>query len=137
MKNWFISLNGAITLSAMALLSFIGYVFLMSRYFLEKWIPGDSAAMAETIGVLFIVGCWLRALFVSARGRRGGLIALFAFGTFTTLIALYDLPHPGPWPSLTMIVFTFIFSVISLTMVAFQIRQKKARHAYSKGVNHG
>ena len=40
MKTWFTSLNGAITLSALALLSFIGYAFMEARYFLEKWIPG-------------------------------------------------------------------------------------------------
>jgi hypothetical protein len=49
MKTWFTSLNGAITLSALALLSFIGYAFMETRYFLEKWIPGDGAAMVETI----------------------------------------------------------------------------------------
>ncbi len=44
MKTWFTSLNGAITLSALALLSFIGYAFMEARYFLEKWIPGDGAS---------------------------------------------------------------------------------------------
>ncbi len=126
MKTWFTSLNGAVTFSALALLSFIGYVFLMSRYFLEKWIPGDGAAAVETIGVLLIVGGWLRALFVAASGRRGGLVALFAFSAVTTLIALYDLPHPGPWPSMMMVVATFVFSVIAIAALAFQIRQKKA-----------
>ena len=126
MKTWFISLSGAVTLSALALLSFIGYLFLMSRYFLEKWIPGDGAAAIETIGVLLVIGGLLRALFVAASGRRGGLIALFAFSSFTTLIALYDLPHPGPWPGLIMVVATFVFSVITLAAVAFQFRQNNA-----------
>src|SRR3990172_7482662 len=114
MKTRFTSLNGALTLSALSLLSFIGYVFLMSRYFLEKWIPGDGAAMVETIGVLLVVGGWLRALFVTASGRRGGLTALFAFSALTTLIGLYDLPHQGPWPSLIMVAATFAFSVIAI-----------------------
>ena len=35
--------------SALALLSFIGYAFMEARYFLEKWIPGDGAAIVETI----------------------------------------------------------------------------------------
>jgi hypothetical protein len=37
-------------------------------YFLEKWIPGDGAAMVETLIVLLIVGGWIRALFVAASG---------------------------------------------------------------------
>ena len=126
MKSWFTSLSGTITLSAMTLISFVGYVFLMSRYFLENWIPGDSAAMMETIGVLLIVGGWLRTLFVAAGGSRSGLITLFSFSLFTTLIALYDLPQPGPWPSLIIIVAMLTLSIISLTLVAFQFRQRSA-----------
>src|SRR5687767_10496543 len=91
MKTWFTTLHGAITLSALALLSFIGYAFIVARYFLEKWIPGDGAAMVETIVLLLIIGGWLRALFVAAGGRRGGLTALFAFSVLITLIALYDM----------------------------------------------
>ena len=125
MKTWFTSLNGAITLSALSLLSFIGYVFLMSRYFLAKWIPGDGAAAAETIGVILVVGGWMRALFAAANGRRGGLIALFVFSAVTTLIGLYDLPHPGPWPSMMMVVATFVFSVIAIGALVMQLRRAK------------
>ena len=56
MKNWITSLKGAIFLSALALLSFIGYVLMELRYFLGKWIPGDGAAMVETILILLIIG---------------------------------------------------------------------------------
>src|SRR3972149_3028607 len=91
MKTWFTSLNGVVTLSALSLLSFIGYVMMEMRYFLAKWIPGDTAAAVETIIVLLIVGGWQRALFVTANGRRGGPIALLAFSGFTLLIFLYDL----------------------------------------------
>ena len=63
MKTWFISLNGTLTISALSLLSFIGYTLMEMRYFLAKWIPGDGAVMVETIVILLIVGGWLRALF--------------------------------------------------------------------------
>jgi len=45
MKTWFTSRNGALTMSALAQLSFSGYALMEIRYFLEKWIPGDGAAM--------------------------------------------------------------------------------------------
>jgi hypothetical protein len=125
MKSWFTSLSGAVTFSALSLLSFIGYIFLMSRYFLEKWIPGDRAAAIETIGVLIIVGLWLRALFVAASDRRSGLVTLFAFSAFTTLVALYDLPHPGPWPSMIIVVSTLVFSVLAIAALVLQLSQKK------------
>jgi hypothetical protein len=126
-KTWFTSLNGALTMSALALLSFIGYALMEMRYFLEKWIPGDGAAMVETIIVLLIVGGWLRALFVAAGGRRSGLIALVAFSVFTALIAPYDVRYfPLPWPEQTMVIGTFVLSVMALAALALQLRQKRA-----------
>jgi len=126
MKNWFTSLKGAILLSALALLSFIGYVLMEMRYFLGKWIPGDGAAMVETILILLIIGGWIRALFVAAGGRRGGLVALLAFCVFTALIGVYDVRYfPIPWPEETMVIASFVFSVIASAALALQPRQKK------------
>ena len=129
MKTWFTSLNGAITLSALALLSFIGYAFMEARYFLEKWIPGDGAAMVETIVLLLILGGWLRALFVAAGGRRGGLTALFAFSVVITLIALYDMrfvlyAHIA-WPEQVMVVVMLIVGVIVTAAMGVHLRSGK------------
>jgi hypothetical protein len=129
MKTWFTSLNGAITLSALALLSFIGYAFIEARYYLEKWIPGDGAAMVETIVLLLIIGGWLRALFVAAGGRRGGLTALFAFSLLVTLIALYDMQfvlyaHIS-WPEQVMVVVMLIVGVIVTAAMGVHLRSGK------------
>ena len=126
MKTSFTSLSGTITLSALALLSFIGYALMEMRYFLEKWIPGDNAAALETLIVLLIVGGWIRALFVAEAGQRGGLISLVAFGVFTALIAPFDVRYfPLPWPEQTMVITTFILSVIAIAALVYQLRQKK------------
>jgi hypothetical protein len=128
-KTWFTSLNGAITLSALGLLSFIGYAFVEARYFLEKWIPGDGAAMVETIVLLLIIGGWLRALFVAAGGRRGGLTALFAFSVVITLIALYDMQfvlyaHIA-WPEQVMVVVMLIVGAIVTAAMGVHLRSGK------------
>ena len=126
MKTWFTSLSGTITLSALALLSFIGYALMEMRYFLEKWIPGDNAAALETLIVLLIVGGWIRALFVAEAGQRGGLISLVAFGVFAALIAPYDFRYfPLPWPEQTMVIATFILSVIAIAALSVQLKQTK------------
>jgi len=129
MKTWFTSLHGAITLSALALLSFIGYTFMAARYFLEKWIPGDGAAMVETIVLLLIIGGWLRALFVAAGGRRGGLTALFAFSVLITLIALYDMQFvlyaQISWPEQLMVVVMLIVGVIVTAAMGVHLRNGK------------
>lgn len=132
MKNWFNSLNGTVTLSALSLLAFIGYALMEMRYYLEKWIPGDNAAAVEMFVVLLIVGSWMRALFVAADGRRGGLIALPAFSGFTLLIFLYDLQwvnflNPTYWPEALSLLLMLIAGVIALAALMSQLRQKKAR----------
>jgi len=73
-----------------------------------------------------IVAGWIRALFLAQAGRRGGLISLLAFGVFSALIAPYDVRYfPLPWPEQTMVIATFVFSVIAITALVFQLRQKK------------
>ena len=126
MKTWFTSLNGAVTLSTLSLLAFIGYALMEMRYYLEKWIPGDTAAAVEMFVVLLIVGGWIRALFVATNGKRGGLIALLAFNLVFALIAPYDFQFfPIPWPEQTMVIATFICSLIAIAALVSQLRQKK------------
>jgi hypothetical protein len=129
MKTWFTSLNGAVTLAALALLSFIGYVLMEFRYFLERWIPGNGAAALETIVVLLIVGGWLWALFAAQDGKRGGLAALSAFCVLAIVIAVYDLVlwfSSIAYPlEKIMILAMFVFSLIALVALAGQFRQKR------------
>ena len=128
MKSWFTSLNGAIVLSALALLSFIGDTLMEMRYFLAKWIPGDSAAMVEIVAILLIVGGWMWALSVARDGRRGGLTALLAFSAFTLLIFLYDLQYLLnpllPWPEGLMLIVMLIAGAIAVAALLTQLRQR-------------
>jgi len=127
MKTWFTSRNGALTLSALSLLAFIGYTLMEMRYFLEKWIPGDTAAMVETLVVLLIVGGWMRALFVAAAGRRGGWTALLVFSGFAALNALYDLQYisSNPWPEATMIFVMLALALLAIVTLWAQGKQRK------------
>jgi hypothetical protein len=131
MKTWFTSLNGAITISALALLSFVGYGLMEMRYFLGKWIPGDGVAMVEMIIMLLIVGGWLRALFVAANGRRGGLVAMLAFSVFNILIGLYDLHYvlntPMPWPEQLTVIGIAIVGVIATAVVGVFMRKAQIK----------
>ena len=130
MKTWLTSLNGALTLSVLALLSFIGYTLMEMRYYFAKWIPGDSAAAIETIVILLIVGGWLWALFAMTNGRRGGLIALLALSVFNVMIGLYDMPFvlntPMPWPEQLMVVVILIVGVIVSIALFVQLRRNRA-----------
>jgi hypothetical protein len=91
MINWFTSLRGTITLSSIAMLSFIGYVFLEANFFLGQWISGITAAATMTLVVIVIVGGWLWGLLAAVGGSRAGLIAALIFGAIPVPITLYDL----------------------------------------------
>jgi hypothetical protein len=78
MKNWFTSLNGAIALSVMALLSEIWRGFMDAMFVLPNDF-GDEGIMnlaAVIFTVLFAAWAWL--LVLASRSSRGGLIAAFA-----------------------------------------------------------
>lgn len=130
MKTRSTSLDSALTWASLSLLSFIGYTLMEMRYFLEKWIPGDNAAMIEVIVILLLIGGWLWALFAAAAGRRGGQKALLAFGGFAVLIALYDMQYVFspqaalPWPETTM-----IFAMLGLAIAAIVALSLSSRKA--------
>ncbi|HSF83073.1 MAG TPA: hypothetical protein VLA49_17685 [Anaerolineales bacterium] len=74
MKNWFTSLNGAITLSVVALLTFLGRGFLDWRY---EYPLQDPTGSWDTLGALVymaLAGGWIWSLLAAARSRRRGLI---------------------------------------------------------------
>jgi len=130
MNKQFPSLSHAITASSLSLPAFIGYTLMEFRYFLEKWIPGTSAAMAELVIVLLIAGGWLRALLVAASGRRSGLTALVGFSAFGALIGLYDMQYvlgtPMPWPEQVTVLSILLVSVIAAVVVARYTRRTKS-----------
>lgn len=77
MKGWFFSLNGALTLSVLTLLSQVWRGFL-DAMFVYPTDFGDEAMMqlAAIIYTLLFAG-WAWAILAARRGSRRGLIATF------------------------------------------------------------
>ncbi len=126
MRTWFVSLEGALTISALTMLAFVGYTLLEMRYFLEKWIPGDGAAAVETIAVVLVVGGWLAALFAARDGKRGGWKVLLALGGFAILVGIYDMQYalaPAmPWPERLGVFVLLIAGVCATVAVGTLVR---------------
>lgn len=74
MKNWFTSLNGAITLSVVALLTFLGRGFLDWRYEYPLQDPTGSWDTPGALVYMALAGGWIWSLLAAARSRRRGLI---------------------------------------------------------------
>jgi hypothetical protein len=81
----FTSLNGALTLTALAWLSELWRTLIdATQGFYSKATEG-SLLIAFTLGYTAILAGWVYALSVAARGSRGGLIAVFILNAFVWL----------------------------------------------------
>ncbi len=86
MKNWFISLNGAITLSVLALLSEMWRGFLDAMFVLP--IDFNDRSMMNLAAVIFtlLFAGWAWTLILAIRGSRGGKIAAFSLNLLVLLV---------------------------------------------------
>jgi len=75
--TWLSSLNGAIAVSIIALMSLVGRSFLDARFVLTEDMPNASKAMVGgwALFTMVLVGGWVWAIVAVAQGSRGGLIA--------------------------------------------------------------
>jgi hypothetical protein len=129
MRNWFLSLNGAITLSVIGFLTWLGRLFLDWKYEMRG---------SDTINVLWsvaLVGGWVWAMLAAIRGSRRGLIACLIFALlldigFALLMYFFWCP-----PSRGCNVFSNIYSwnwahlisgLLAAIALVFQLRQKQA-----------
>ena len=138
MRNWLMSLNGAITLSVIAFLTFLGRAFIDWRY---EYPYQDPAGNWDTPGVLIymaLAGGWLWGLLAATQGSRRGLIGCLtavllldvAFALATVL--LFCPPwtdcqgSPSVWPWIWA---NLISGAVAAVALAFQLR---APHALLK-----
>ena len=77
MKNWFASLNGAIALSAIALLTELWRGFLDAMFVFPNDFGDESSLHLAALTYTFLFAGWTWSLISAARGSRRGLIAAF------------------------------------------------------------
>jgi hypothetical protein len=76
MRNWIVSLNGAITLSVIALLTFLGRGFMDWRYEYPQQDPSGAFDIPGALIYMALAGIWIWGLLAVVRGSRRGLVAL-------------------------------------------------------------
>lgn len=77
MKKWFTSLNGAITLSVIALLTEVWRGFLDAMFVFPNDIGEENFMHLAALIYVFLFAGWTWSLISAARGSRRGLIAAF------------------------------------------------------------
>jgi len=121
--------NRVIALCVIALLAFQGYAVL-AFIFMEKW--GIGALAVALVVYLALLGGWLWALLVAARGSRRGLITVAVFSLFPVAAAASDLlvfcpsPCQDHWP-LSEISFwsTLLAGLLAVLAVSVYLRGEK------------
>jgi hypothetical protein len=133
MKTWFTSLNGAITLSVIALLTFLGRTLIDFRYValefeqMEHILP---VTLPYTLFALLLFGGWLWALLAAVQGSRGGLIATLVYNLFVALLGglasfLFLCPSPCStgWPLAEIVLWAnLIVGSIAAVAMTLQLR---------------
>ena len=105
MKSWFTSLNGAVTLSVMALLTELWRAFVDFQNEYSNFLDGTGAVLIGTLLYTVLFGGWAWALVRALRASRGGLIAAFIINLLFllvlpigSLVAFCPSPCSELWP---------------------------------------
>src|SRR5262245_13297285 len=132
MRNWFLSLNGAITLSVFGLLTWLGRLFLDWAYEIGNY--GEDVTLVALIFVAF-VGGWVWAMLAAIRGSRRALMVClvlvllldvgFALATYfiwcPPWLACRGFPNLWPWTWAHLIA-----GLLAALALLFQLRPNKA-----------
>lgn len=104
-KDWFTSFNGAITLSVISLLIFLGRAFIDFYYVYGEFGIGVGMVTLAILANAALFGGWIWSLLTAVQGRRRGVAALLGFDLFFllvvavgTLVAYCPSPCPTAWP---------------------------------------
>jgi hypothetical protein len=136
MKTWFISLKGALVLSAIALFTELwrAFVDLLVPVYPFWTEPFKGAGMVFLVTMLYAIlfAGWAWALLQALRGGRGALIAAFIINLFFllavpvgTLVAYCPSPCATLWPLMeTANWVNLIFGLLAAIALALQLRYK-------------
>jgi hypothetical protein len=133
MKSWFMSLTGAITLSAIALLIELFRAFLDFAYILPNEFATSTELMTLTALVYVVVfGVWGRGLFAAQGGGRAGIVAALVVGALFLVaidVGTIFFYCPGGCSLFLFNLATWaglVLGLLAVIALAFQLRQWKA-----------
>jgi len=86
MKEWFFSLNGALTLSALTLLSQVWRGFLDAMFVLPTDFGDEGTMQLAAIVFTALFASWSWAIWSAWRGSRRGLLAAFLINLLVLLM---------------------------------------------------
>ena len=129
MKNWFLSLSGAITLTIISLLIFLGRAFVDFYYVFGEFGLDVSMVAGAIVIYLALFGGWIWGLLSTVQGSRRGMIAMFSFNLFFlliiaigTLVSYCPSPCRTGWPLGEILIWlSLVFGVLTSAVTGVQI----------------
>ncbi|RME11094.1 MAG: hypothetical protein D6802_07660 [Ardenticatenia bacterium] len=105
MKTWFVSQNGTVTTSLLALLVFLGRAFIDYHYVYSEFGLGMGTLTFSMLLNLALFGGWIWGLLKMVQGSHRGIKAVLGFNVFFllvvavgTLVAYCPSPCQTAWP---------------------------------------
>ena len=135
MKSWFTSLNGAITLAAIALLTEVWRGFLDAMFVYPNDIGDTSFMHLAALIYVFLFAGWTWSLIAAGRGSRRALAAAFTINLVIVLILpISTLLFYCPLDCLADVGWIFnlantlnlVFGLLAAAALGLQFRQSKA-----------
>ena len=133
MKSWLISLNGAVTLSGIALLTELWRAFLDFQHEYSNFLTSTGAVLLGTLLYTALFGGCAWALLRAMRGSRSALIAALIINLLFllvlpvgALIAYCPSPCPELWPLFELADWiNLLFGLLATVARAFQLRPSR------------
>lgn len=132
MKKWFTSFNGAITLTVISLLVFLGRAFIDFYFVFGEFGLSLGMVTVAILVYLALFGGWIWALLAAVKGSSRGVAALFGFNLFFllfiavgTLVSYCPSPCSTAWPlgEITNWLSLVVGLLVAIAL-GFQLREK-------------
>jgi len=129
MKNWFTSPIGAVTVTVLTLLVFLGRTFIDFHYVYSEFDFGVGMVTLVNLIYLALFGGWIWSLLAAVRGSRRGWAAAFGFSLFFllviaagTLVSYCPSPCRTAWPVGEIFIWlSLIFGLLASAATAIQL----------------
>jgi len=131
MTAWFLSRGGAVTLTWLALLAFLGRTMVDWRYVYPDEVPEGAVTVMSLVVTVALIAGWIWSILAAGRGARWGTVGALALVLFlgvglaaSTTVALCPSPCQTAWPLMEIANWVqLVLGVLATVALGIQLRR--------------